>query len=180
MSAQTLGLTYPISSSSSPRKEAACCQRLSVAPFPPAFPPQGSGALTVKTISRLLNKAAANHPSLHQCSSNLHINPTCQNQEPPKSSKVDDRQIYKMNRNLEKEQALPFVAESTCTSGEAHKNGARKTDRQPNKRSAWALAAWTVSILGMVTALLGFVDFRLCLEVRCQRWQRQRQAKRWS
>lgn len=56
---------------------------------PPSHVVQGEirlRALDWEGISRVLNEAAANHPSLSQCSSHLHINPICQNQNPEKKS----------------------------------------------------------------------------------------------
>lgn len=56
---------------------------------PPSHLVQGEirlRALDWEGVSWVLNEATAYHPSLSQCSSHLHINPICQNQNPEKKS----------------------------------------------------------------------------------------------
>lgn len=116
--------------------------------------------------------------------SSLHINPTCQNRIPWKSSEVDDRQIYKMKCNLREEQPRPFVAKSICTSGEAYTHGAWETNSKLTDRSASVdfncmNSHAPVSRLRMVMAVLSSVEFRPHLEVRCQQGWRQTETGRW-
>lgn len=84
------GVWKPFASNSSSLGKGQSC----VQPLPHQLPTwsrerEGSGPLTGKVFSRVLNEAAANHPSFSQCSSHLHINPICQNQNPEKKVMKD-------------------------------------------------------------------------------------------
>lgn len=111
-------------------KEGACCQRPCGAPFPPASPREQAEAWfrSLQCEDNFQVSQRSQLPVSQVLAGVLQIYTEIQFPRiriPPTSSKVDNRQIYKMKCNLEKEPALPFVANFICISGEVRKSGVR-------------------------------------------------------
>lgn len=143
---------------------------------------QGTGPLTVKVFSRVLYEAAANHPSLSQCSSNLHKNTESESHHPPKKKKEKKSKTIgksiKWNVTWKKSKPCPLLQNSSVLLGKSMIVVHESTDGTLNKKSMWALTGWNVSKLRMVSAVLSFEQFTSRLKVSCQYGQRQVKAGR--